>query len=1053
MQIELNGKRNITLDFDAPKKFRLFKDGVEIPYIRTGKNSIRVGRGIDGIAEIEEIVEKPKIVKPMQLQPQQMALVNPNDVIAINQAAQQLEIEQGLLAETQKQVGLKQDYLDIQQQRINEAVSLVQNLETDNAERISATESGLFNLAGEIANVENNAVEGINTTLNELEKHKKADNPHKITKMTIGLDKVDNTSDLDKPVSKKVQAELDKKADKTEIEAIREEIGEYQEKNEKISNALSSYTGGLASMSDHRELEGRDFPDQHPIGAITGLQNALDDKVNKTAEASKVYGTDESGQQTTYNLSQLGGVSDVRVDGESVVTDNVANLGSMALEDADDYSTTTQSDSRYATASQGALADTSLQPNDNITELTNNAGYITIASVPTAVSQLTNDSNYQTGTQVANSISVETSNRESADNNLQSQIDAIVSSSDVFDIVGTYAELQAYDISTVPANDIIKVLVDSTHSGAATYYRCVENGGVKSWLYIGSEGAYYTKGEADAKFVPQTRTINGKALSSDISLTYSDVGADASGSASTAETNAKNYADSLSSNYATAAQGAKADTAVQPADISNMVTTDTAQDISAKKTFLGEKAILFKQTVATDKLGFTLYNTSGSELGALEYRPNTISGGALINLNTSQSGTSWLGFRYWSNINIIAPKPSNGNYYIPVNFTDGTNTVTASSNGTVNLSSILPNSAIWGNITGTLSNQTDLQTALNGKQDTISDLSTIRSGAELGATSIQPNDNVSELTNDAGYITGITSSDVTSALGYTPYNSTNPAGYTSNVGTVTSVNNTQPDANGNVTISTGGNYTAGTGIDITNNTISVDGEQASLVSLATVATTGAYSDLSGTPTVDQTYDGTSTNAQSGVAVAQALSSVSVSKDNLSITNNSNNQLQTVGVIDQNDTTQAIKTWTGTLAQYNAIVTKDPDTLYNITDDTAGGSSVYTKSEVDSLLNNIGFPTGQYIDLSSQIPLVANTAYSYTAPADGWFFFNARATANNSFLGCYGDSLYRHVEVWGNQEWMLCPPPLTMKKGQTISDIRASFTPTEFTVRFIYAKEN
>ena len=45
-------------------------------------------------------------------------------------------------------------------------------------------------------------------------------------------------------------------------------------------------------------------------------------------------------------------------------------------------------------------------------------------------------------------------------------------------------------------------------------------------------------------------------------------------------------------------------------------------------------------------------------------------------------------------------------------------------------------------------------------------------------------------------------------------------------------------------------------------------------SLATVATSGNYSDLNGTPTiptVDQTYDGSSTNAQSGVAVASALS--------------------------------------------------------------------------------------------------------------------------------------------------------------------------------------
>ena len=92
-------------------------------------------------------------------------------------------------------------------------------------------------------------------------------------------------------------------------------------------------------------------------------------------------------------------------------------------------------------------------------------------------------------------------------NNLQQQIDAIVASSDVYDIVADYAALQAYDITTVPVNDIIKVLVDSTHNDAATYYRCVSVGGVKSWSYIGSEGAYYTKGEADAAF--QATLVSG----------------------------------------------------------------------------------------------------------------------------------------------------------------------------------------------------------------------------------------------------------------------------------------------------------------------------------------------------------------------------------------------------------------------------------------------------------------------------------------------------------------------------------------------------------------
>lgn len=60
--------------------------------------------------------------------------------------------------------------------------------------------------------------------------------------------------------------------------------------------------------------------------------------------------------------------------------------------------------------------------------------------------------------------------------------------------------------------------------------------------------------------------------------------------------------------------------------------------------------------------------------------------------------------------------------------------------------------------------------------------------------------NISAFTNDSGYITGITNSDIVAALGYTPYDSSNPNGYTSNGGTVTSVNNVSP-VSGNVTIS------------------------------------------------------------------------------------------------------------------------------------------------------------------------------------------------------------------------------------------------------------
>jgi hypothetical protein len=56
-------------------------------------------------------------------------------------------------------------------------------------------------------------------------------------------------------------------------------------------------------------------------------------------------------------------------------------------------------------------------------------------------------------------------------------------------------------------------------------------------------------------------------------------------------------------------------------------------------------------------------------------------------------------------------------------------------------------------------------------------------------------------------------------------------------------------------------------------------------------------------------------------------------DGKSITENSMEEIQTIGVINSRDSSTAIKTWTGTRAQYDDIVTKDQNTLYNITDDT------------------------------------------------------------------------------------------------------------------------
>lgn len=124
-------------------------------------------------------------------------------------------------------------------------------------------------------------------------------------------------------------------------------------------------------------------------------------------------------------------------------------------------------------------------------------------------SDLENTSDYQTGSEVQAAISVEVTNREAADNNLQTQIDALSASSDVTDIVGTYAELQNYDTSKLGDNDIIKVLQDESQNDETTYYRWSTT--TQSFTLIGEEGPYYTKAQADALLNAKQDTLTAGA--------------------------------------------------------------------------------------------------------------------------------------------------------------------------------------------------------------------------------------------------------------------------------------------------------------------------------------------------------------------------------------------------------------------------------------------------------------------------------------------------------------------------------------------------------------
>ena len=83
-----------------------------------------------------------------------------------------------------------------------------------------------------------------------------------------------------------------------------------------------------------------------------------------------------------------------------------------------------------------------------------------------------------------------------------------------------------------------------------------------------------------------------------------------------------------------------------------------------------------------------------------------------------------------------------------------------------------------------------------------------------------------------------------------------------------------------------------------------------------------------------------------------LNAKGADKDNLTITENTDGKLQSVGVLDSNTNT-VTKVWTGTLAEYNAITSKDAGTIYYITDEEdTHATQEYVDNAIQTALGTI-----------------------------------------------------------------------------------------------------
>ena len=240
MQVYSDGKTRV-IKGSFPKRFKLLNAGVDVPFLRTAKDAIRLSGEIPvGNLDIEEVISK-KTAQHAKLDAASLAIINKSDFDKID-----------IL---NKKLAINQEQMNAHLSALTEQEAILANLETQNAQAIEQTNNTMVEMAHafgkeiqadreSIKKTEDNMISSIKDTgliiNSRIDAHEKAKNPHKISKATIGLELVDNTSDEEKPISKAVKKALDKKADKSDIDAVNKKISEADKKSETIIRNLDT---------------------------------------------------------------------------------------------------------------------------------------------------------------------------------------------------------------------------------------------------------------------------------------------------------------------------------------------------------------------------------------------------------------------------------------------------------------------------------------------------------------------------------------------------------------------------------------------------------------------------------------------------------------------------------------------------------------------------------------------------------------------------------------------------------------------------------------------
>lgn len=374
---------------------------------------------------------------------------------------------------------------------------------------------------------------------------------------------------------------------------------------------------------------------------VDALDNALEDYYDKTETDALL--ADKA------DVVDLADKQDKLIAGDNITIDQATNVISTIVPSLDNYYTKQETYSQSEV--DGLISDVEGDIPTSTSQLINDSGFLT--TLPIATSQLLG------GVKVGSGLSITPDGTLSADAQNIDIDDSLstASTNPVENRVITNAlnnKANIADIPTVPVN-ISAFYNDAGYITGTTlaqnYYNKTET---------------YTKTEVD-------NFISG--VSSNIPTKTSDLTNDGS---------------SGNSSY------------VEATELGNYVTLTTNQNnITGEKTFVGDKRIKFKGTSTSSKMGFTCFSNTNVETGWMESVGSTAAANKKMRLGIWDTNTSTtdndLGFQYRKGnstyYNLYVPpkynSPSETTHYIPMDFTDGTNTVSAPNTGVVDLSPLL----------------------------------------------------------------------------------------------------------------------------------------------------------------------------------------------------------------------------------------------------------------------------------------------------------------------------------------------------------------------------